>query len=242
MKITRLITVFLATLLLYSLSLQAAGPPKADALLAVKVKQGATPKSLTLQFDDLKNEPVKVVIQDGNSRVWYSKKLAADKSANSQLDLSGIPSGNYILYASNRNGRFAKAFSFDFTGVVFFENALPDPEANGMALLTGGKQKGKLVTYITQESDQALGLQLANLKEKAAKVSLIRAGEGLAYSENIRNVHAWAKRIKFEGMPRGAYFLYVETEEATIWQIFTLSKNGVHLGDAQCMTTGCERG
>ncbi len=207
-------------------------PPAMHGMKAL-VKNGQQSMTIEVQVNHLDKKRTVISLQDMLGKVWASDVVWKEETYAKLFNLSGMPTGQYIIHITGQAGEFAQLLEVGQAAVLLFETSSKFDLEKGMVMLTGGKQAGKTIARISPEGEQSIRVQLANLKELPTSVTLYSVGAGPVLVQNIKGEHAYAKNFNLEGMANGSYFLRVQTKDATICQFFTLSKHGVSFGPAQ---------
>ncbi|MEK7257006.1 MAG: hypothetical protein AAB316_19790 [Bacteroidota bacterium] len=235
-QIVRLAVLALLFTTQFSLSSAAGSTPGAEGKVIVKLNEGEDGKSLQLQLANLQKLRTCVGIQDLQGKVWFVEYVWRENGYHKSLNIKGMPAGTYFLWVKNKQVETHRSFEFNGNGITFFDQEKEALEAEPEAVFTGGNsaEEGKLIARVTPAGKAALDVQLANLQRQPLTLRLSAVGESEVFSENVRNEHAFAKKLNFKGMTPGSYFLSIETQGATLVAFFTLSgDDGLRLDSVQ---------
>ncbi|MCB0520583.1 MAG: hypothetical protein H6577_24700 [Lewinellaceae bacterium] len=227
----------LAAALMLSISLvpfgNAAIPPVAGYGLKASLKNGQEAMTIEMQLSHLNKQRTVVSLQDMEGKEWFSTVIWKKETAGKLLNLSGMPTGDYLLWITGGAGEYLQMLNLGHETVKLFEPASQEDLVEGTVMFTGTKKVGKTIARITPEGNKSIAVQLANLKKEATTVALYSVGAGPLLVQKIKDEQAYARNFNMEGMPYGSYFLSLHTKEATICQFFILSKDGLTFGPVQ---------
>lgn len=209
--------------------------PEPGTRMLVRVERGTGMKTIDVYLANLLDKRTQVSLQDMDGKLWFSEYAWGEAGYAKRLNLSELPEGDYLFYVENKEERFLQMIALDDRRMDFFRSVAPVKERKGVALLTGSddSRRGRLIGYITQPKDDAIGVQLANLEWKRAEVRILAVGESIAYEETVSGEPGYAKLINFAGMSPGNYCVYIETPGVSIVQFFNWSGERLELEEMQ---------
>lgn len=209
--------------------------PEPGARMLVSLKRGPGMKTIDVHLANLLDKRTQVSVQGMDGKVWFSQYAWGEAGYAKRLNLAEVPEGNYLFYVENKDERYLQMIAISERGMDFFRTMAPMRERKAVALLAGGddSRRGRVIGYITQPDEHALGIQLANLERWRANVRILALGESIAYEETISDVQGYAKLINFEGMPSGDYYVCVETHGVSIVQFFSWSGEELEFQEMQ---------
>lgn len=218
-------------------NLHANAYPIPGSKMIVRITKGDAVKMLNVQVANLQKERTQVCLQDMDGKIWFSDYVLREAAYAKKFNLNGMPDGDYLFFVSNKRGSHLQMITMGERHIDFFRPIIAEP-INPVAVFAGTniKKRGKLITYITKQNDNTIGVQLANLEGKAATIRINAVGEAMAFSETTEGKEGYAKLLNTTGMIPGKYFLYVKTEKTTVVQFFDVTKEGVKLGNGQKFT------
>lgn len=201
----------------------------------VRFEKDDITKSINVQLANLMKNSTEVAIQDVNGQVWYNKYIARENGYYMGLNFYGLPDGDYVIYARNREGMKAKAISSSAANLEFYTTVPSESkvQAANFMPVNYANSVDKLIYYFTDEGSMNLGIQLANLQQKPVFINLVAMGYGPVFTREINNENGVAFKVNMEGITKGDFFLYVRTDEANLMQFFKVTTNDIQLGELQ---------
>jgi len=220
----------LAALFLVCSTLFAAASPGAH--LIVRFEKGVAPNTIQVQVANLQKTRTRIAIQDLSGKVWFSEYVVKEDGYAKNLNLSGMPQGQYVVFVKNARTQCSKTFRFAAGEIVFFEPSLPQPGQSSVIFDAGSAGKG--IARIAAGA-QSLRVQLANLGAQGALIRLCGLGGNLVLEHKAGGHTGFAKTIDLAGLDAGAYFLLVQSGSAALVQQLELSDAGIQLGALEQM-------
>ena len=129
----------LAALFLVCSTLFAAAPPGAQ--LIVRFEKGVAPNTIQVQVANLQKTRTRIAIQDLSGKVWYSEYVVKEDGYAKNLNLSGMPEGQYVVFVKNARTQCSKTFRYAAGEIVFFEPSLPQPGQSSVIFDAGSAGK-----------------------------------------------------------------------------------------------------
>lgn len=198
----------------------------------VRFEKDDITKSVNVQLANLMKNSTELAIQSAEGPIWFNKYILREHGYNGTLNLYGMPDGDYVVFVRNREGMSAQTFAVDMAGVEFFATA---PVEIPIAQLVSLEAPNKLIYYLTDEGGMKIGVQLANLQQKPAKINIIAMMNGALYKKEVTQANGAAYTFNLEGWPAGDGFVYVRTHEMNLVQFFKLTENDLQLGTLQVL-------
>lgn len=199
--------------------------------------QQQSPNILSLQVANLQDYRTQVAITDMNGKIWYSEYVWNKSGYSKNLNMDGMPTGDYVLFIQNKADRFTQVFSKIGLGLAFFETENQDTEA--LAVLTANKAaKGNVICRFSKSADQTIGIQLANLQQKNTTVQLNTLKSEPVLNEKINNENGYSKKFNVQEMDHGVYYFVVRTGQQVYVQFFQITRESVQLAPRQVMDKG----
>lgn len=202
--------------------------------MIVKIEKAEAPKAVNLQLSDLDSKRTNITLFAANGVNWFSETVTRQNTYATQLNLAGMPVGDYVIVIDRKGSQYVQAMSLD-NDIIFFETPERDESQRDLVILTsnGQTEKGKLITHFTQERGQKIGVRVANLMEQSAHIQLVEPNGGVALTQSVRGENGYGVKWDLAGMRPGYYFLYINAADATVIQFFELDDNSVVLTSQQ---------
>jgi len=203
--------------------------------MVVKITKGETAKNIHLQLANLQDLRTCVALQDMDGKFWYKEYVWKEKGYAVNLNLKGMPEGDYLFEIKNRDNRHIQAFSIGANDIAFFKEQPGGEVEKGIARLVSyhPNNKGKLVTHFTDAGDKTLGVQLANLQLKPVILRMVSFETGTVLNKEVTGQHGYAEKWDMEGMASTDYFFYVRSSDASVLMIFKLKGSKIELKGIQ---------
>lgn len=217
-----LVTAALAIAMLIGTSATAEKPA------IIKINKGDAAQTIDIRMANLQQQITFVVLQDLEGKCWYSERIMNEDGYFKRLNLTGMPNGHYLCYVKNRSTFRTQSFYLDKSDLVLYEPSKITNPGTAFSVQTGSKRP--VIMRISGQETGSIRLQLANLQEQPTHIRLNILGDGSAYEKKVSGEQALAENIRLNGMPAGAYFLYLKVGDASVIQFLEFSADGVQLG------------
>jgi hypothetical protein len=178
--------------------------PKNPVDLAAKegIEIGAINKTLLVQISDAENQKVEVVITDENREV-YRESFNGKTTIIKRFDLKRLDAGQYRLIIKKEGITTIQPFDVDFTKI----NVLTDKMETIFKPRVSQKKGKILVSFLaTQSTDVSVR---------------IYDNEGITLFNETYNTTLLQKAYNLDKLPKGAYFVEVNTAVDTEYFIVT---------------------
>lgn len=211
--------------------------PIPGSKMIVKITKGDAAKMLNVQLANLQDERTHVCLQDMEGKIWFSDYVWRETGYAKKFNLNNMPDGDYLFFVSNNKNSHMQMITMGERHIEFFRPMMVEPNKPVAVFASlDNKKRGKLITYITKQNENTIGVQLANLEGKAATIRINAVGEAVTFNETTEGKEGYARLLNTTGMIPGKYFLYVKTDKTTVVQFFDVTKEGVKLGNGQKFT------
>ena len=190
--------------------------------------------SINLQVANIQQR-TEIKIVDLNGQPWFSTVVKKTNAYAKQLNLSAIPTGNYIVYVKNDDEKHIQAFAKSSEEIAFFESSDKPATNYAYAQLASNRTKTsqRLITRVSTDGDKKVEVQLANLMNKKTSVQ-VRFLTGVELvRDQVRGEAGYAKSFNCEGMTAGDYYVVVRTGKTTFLQFFMINEAGIFMEESQ---------
>lgn len=197
--------------------------------MIVRIEKTDAAKTIHLHLANLENKRTNISLIDVNGVGWYFEAIRKQNGFATNLDLSGLPIGDFVLLVECNGSQHVQAMSISEGEITFFNTPHGKDRQNGVAVLTSNasEEKGKLITHFSKESKQQASIQLANLLEQPASISLVSPTHGMMLFKDIDGENGYCGIWNLKGMFAGVYFFYVQSSDATVIQFFELKADSI---------------
>lgn len=225
--------IFLFTTM--ALALVFSGFAQTGGKMIVKIERGETAKNIHLQLANLQHLRTGVAILDMEGKYWFNEYVWSEKGYAANLNLRGMPAGDYVFEIKNKDNRYLQAFSIGTNDLAFFKEMPAEKPAKSFAKLASlnPDDKGKLITHFTDEGNSTLGVQLANLQHNPALVRMVAFDAGTMLSKRVAGVQGYAEKWNLTGLASANYLLYVRSGDANVVLFFQLNGDKIELQNIQ---------
>lgn len=213
-----------------ALSYTAAASP--EGRLIIRVEQGDAAKTIKVQLANLENNRTNISLIDTEGKHWFFESVAGQNGYATLLKLDGMPDGDYIVLIGQKGRQYVQALTLAESGIGFFREPGSGDSKEVIARLADNKLavKGKLISHFSEAEGQQVNLQLANLLERPATISLVSpTGGGMMKQKAVTGQKGYNERWNLEGMAYGAYFFCIKSADATVIQFLKLTEEGIEL-------------
>lgn len=210
--------------------------PVVKGNLIVKIEKGDQAKTIFVQLANLQDLRTEVAIQNTDGELVYNEWIWNETGYAKKLKLDGMDEGDYLLFVRNRNGWATQAFALGEKDLAFFYTPATAAGDRPLAVRVSYDLKGRegrLIARFTAEEVGSINVQLANLKAEPVLVRLSVMGLGTMLDKKLKTEYGFAQRFDLKGMPKGTYFFYVETVDATVIQYFDWDEQVITLKGTQ---------
>ena len=203
--------------------------------MMVKIEKGETAKNIHLRVANLQYMRTRVAILDMEGKYWYTDYVWRENAHAVNLNIQGMPEGDYVLEVKNRDNRYLQTFSAGMNDLAFFKEIPAKAAKKSYATLASFNpdDKSKLITYFTDKGSQLLGVQLANLQNQPALIRLVAFDAGIMLSKQVSGVQGYTEKWNLKGMANADYCLYVRSGDANVVLFFKLNGDVIELQNIQ---------
>ena len=240
MKMQRNVVIALMLTIITSFTLQAAAYEEAVKMIVrIEQKDG---KAIHVQLANLQKKRTKVSISDVNGREWFSEYAWGVYAYAKNLNLNGMPAGEYVLLIKNKEERHIQAFTKTKSNLFFFEQAGPQKGEGPTAIFTSGSSfppaDNVLISRFTADGAHGVDIQLANLLASKTVWQLKTMSGNTIYEEVIEGQNGYAKKVNLAGMTKGHYYILVRTGKLVRVQFLEVNSQSVKLKERQQLENG----
>lgn len=220
---------FLVASLLFCSTMLTAGTA---SKLNLQVKNGDIPGTIQIQLEGLDNEKTQVNIKDLSGKSWFTEMIRKQAQFSKTINLNALPSGDYLLFVSNKRNQQSRAFNVDGEQVVIFDIST-DPATPGGLILDAGRASS-CITRIAAADAQTLRVHLSNLQDYEANMQLMGPDGNVRWEKNVSDQASFAEQVNVKALmiEPGTYFLRIEFGGATVIQELKISASGLQAGMA----------
>ncbi|MBT8190029.1 MAG: hypothetical protein KJO29_06340 [Bacteroidia bacterium] len=200
--------------------------------MIVKIKKAESDKTLNVQLANLENEKTVLNLYDEKGIGWFSKTVKNKNGFAAEINLNGLPDGDYILAVKKNSSVHIQAISLEEEGITFFQDPSTFQRERNFAMLTSTNaevNKSRVISRFTKEEGQKVGVQISNMQEKPVSIKLIGLCCGQVLSKDISGEHGYGAKWDLKGMNEDFYYFLVYTEDATVIQYFKLNNDGAEM-------------
>lgn len=201
----------------------------------VSIKKSDDAKALEIRLANLEMKHTQITLLDAEGKSWYFHNVSKGVGYSAKLNLEGMPDNDYVVFVKNKKGQQFQAFSMEGADITFFQLQNSGTIKNLTASLENYEMKetAQLITKVTVEGTQSLGVRVANLKEVPTTLRLFSDGGTTIQTEKVDGEHAYAKSWDLQNVADGNYFLFIESGKTTVIQSISVKRNKVEVGAVQ---------
>lgn len=201
-----------------------------DARMIVHVKPTEHDKTIALYVANLNKQFTHINVVGLNGEIYYTDQVWNKWGYNTNLDLSTLTPGDYVLYIKNRARKVAVALFITNDRVAFVNTDHPGFTYRHTASYMPTPFSRLLARFSTKPNQSVLDLQLANLKEGLTTIKVSSLEGCPVYTEQFSGENGYNKTINLEGVYDGLYYVYLNTVEANVFQMMDLTNGNVKFG------------
>ena len=192
--------------------------------------------AVVVQLANLEQARTEIFLKTIDGRLQYSGFISGENGYSLRLAMEGMEEGTYILGVSNKAARELKAFTFFAGRAHFFEGQGKGVTRNGLSRNVSQPlgRKGQVLANISASGEGALiNVRLSNLNSEPVQTR-ITSLTGLNWHQEVEEAHnGFSRNYITEGLPDGAYYLFLKAGATRIVQFFDVEDGQVVLGNLQ---------
>lgn len=193
--------------------------------------QKAGNQKIEVQLANLEKKRTSIFIQDVKGNTWVTDYAWNEAGYNKMIDMSDMPTGDYLVVVTKQRNVYAKAFTLTPKYLIFFETEKKNITRNTTAQLVSFQNKNRtqqsIIANIRAQDKNVINIQLANLQSKPVTTNLYHIGNTSALEDKVAGENGYNKDWNLSGMPYGSYYVHVQTPEESILVFFDFTVNGI---------------
>jgi hypothetical protein len=198
--------------------------------MIVHVKPTDHAKTIALYLVNLNKNFTNINIYSLEGENVYFDQVWNKWAYASNLDLSALPPGDYMLNIKNRDRNATVALFITEDRVAYVNN-----DHHGFALRRKASFEptpfSRLMARFYTDPDAAtLNLQLANLREAPTTIKVASVEGATIYYAHFTGEIGYHKRIHLGAVADGTYFVHLNTIDAKVFQMMSLNDGKVRFG------------
>lgn len=208
-----------------------------DDPIIVKIRQ-VDAKKIDIQLANLEKKRTGIFILNIKGGTWLSDYTWNETGYHKIIDMTEMPTGEYLIIVSKREYVFAKAFELTSKHLIFFDIEKKDTEYRTTAQLVNLNNKNiaqkSIIANVTAQNANSIKVQLANLQGKLVIMNLYHIGNSSAFEDKVSGEIGYNKDWNLTGMPYGSYYVHLQTlAEESIVVFFDFTADGIMLKSKQ---------
>lgn len=225
--------ILIATMVFFALSFNTYA--SSEDRMIVRIGKSDNAKSIAIQLANLEKKRTTINLIDVNGVGWFHKAVYHQAGYASNINLTGLPMGDYVLIVKRKGHVHAQAVTLESDDISFFEVPVSNEnKATGPAVLTSTQMdKSRLISRFIDQGDRKVGVQLSNLQEAPVSIQLVSPGGGNLLTKNFSGQNGYGGTWDMNGMKSDLYFFYVKTKEATVIQFVNVNGDEIEFFEQQ---------
>lgn len=196
--------------------------------MIVRLKQTSA-DILYLQVANLQEARTHVCLTDLQGKIWFSEYVWNENAYAKNLDLDGMPEGEYVLFVKNKLDQHIQPFARNSYDITFFETA--KESATVVQTSAKGAKTGQLICRIHPTSKESLTVQLANLRKENTSILLNNLKSVPVIQEQVTDQNGYNKSFNLKGIDSGTYYFVIRTENTVQLQFFNKNSKGIQMAE-----------